>query len=78
MERRRSGWVETARDAVVRRTPSQNNRSLINDINLMYKGQQRLPAVNHLLCWCLNVYGRRWRLGEIQLLDGGFHRSAER
>jgi len=53
---RRSGWVETARDAVVRRT----------------------PAVNHLLCWCLNVYGRRWRLGEIQLLDGGFHRSAER
>lgn len=73
---RRSGRGETARDTVVRRTPLNHNRSLINDITKDNK--KRLPAVNHLLCWCLNVYGRRWRQGEIQLLDGGFHRSAER
>jgi hypothetical protein len=76
--RRRSGWDETAGDAVVRRTPSHHNRGLINDINLMYKGQQLLPAVNHLLCWCFNVRGRRWGLGEFQLFDSGFHRRAER
>ena len=75
MEKRRSGWVETARDAVVRRTPSHYNKSLINDINLMYKGQQRLPAVNHLLCWCLNVYGglekfNCWMVGSTGALRG--------